>query len=571
MTTLIPKFDLKNGGTTPANAVNRPINEKLADFVSVLDFDADPTGVADSSDAISQAIETGKAVYFPAGTYLCNVLINNKTVLYGDGSTISIIKPYSYSSPAMIYTYTAMQNPIFKFWDYHSEVRNLGFFGTGTKETATGIGFSFGSGDPLTYTTGADFANNVNFHNCFFSNLYKGVQFPLGNIGSEFYSCGFQSNYYGIYTVNYKNGLMHAGCKYFYAGEISANVCGLYYNNSQDGGGAVSFTDTIFETNSIAAYIYNQGSVVVPVSFTNVWTEGNGAVAAFAPVTIDSWSGATLTTQTVDSRTFIVDGEQNIVNFTNSFFTDCYVKATQAQVTALNCRSENNTGNNGAASNVDEANSSIRLINPNWSSGGPARGYNITSTGFITDSNAAINASALSAQLRWFTTISRSSKITNYGSSLAKAITFTSAESTTGSFNLTGSVVSDGVIYNTCNEFTRAAFGSSEYTGLTSNSITTSAGWYVFTFDAKITAGNPSFNVWDRSTAQFTLQMECETQNKWYSFAALAYSAGSQTLYLDTRGDGTLCTWRLSAYQIHRFNSRDEAVSFLASGAYTES
>jgi hypothetical protein len=38
MTTLIPKFDLKDGGSTPTGAVNRPINEKLSDFVSMSFF-----------------------------------------------------------------------------------------------------------------------------------------------------------------------------------------------------------------------------------------------------------------------------------------------------------------------------------------------------------------------------------------------------------------------------------------------------------------------------------------------------------------------------------------------------
>jgi hypothetical protein len=56
MTTLIPKFDFKNGTSTPANAVNRPINEKLSETISVLDFGADPTGVADSTTAIQAAI-----------------------------------------------------------------------------------------------------------------------------------------------------------------------------------------------------------------------------------------------------------------------------------------------------------------------------------------------------------------------------------------------------------------------------------------------------------------------------------------------------------------------------------
>ena len=42
MTTLIPKVDLQNGGTTPTGAVNRPINEKLSDFPSILDFGTNP-------------------------------------------------------------------------------------------------------------------------------------------------------------------------------------------------------------------------------------------------------------------------------------------------------------------------------------------------------------------------------------------------------------------------------------------------------------------------------------------------------------------------------------------------
>jgi len=35
MTTLIPKFDLKNGGSTPTGAVNRTISEKLSDIICV--------------------------------------------------------------------------------------------------------------------------------------------------------------------------------------------------------------------------------------------------------------------------------------------------------------------------------------------------------------------------------------------------------------------------------------------------------------------------------------------------------------------------------------------------------
>lgn len=52
-------------------AVERTVSQKLQDFVSVLDFGADPTGTADSTTAIQAAINAAanKKVYIPAGIY----------------------------------------------------------------------------------------------------------------------------------------------------------------------------------------------------------------------------------------------------------------------------------------------------------------------------------------------------------------------------------------------------------------------------------------------------------------------------------------------------------------------
>jgi hypothetical protein len=44
MTTLIPKFDLINGSAIPTGAVNRPINKKLSETISVKDFGAKSDG-----------------------------------------------------------------------------------------------------------------------------------------------------------------------------------------------------------------------------------------------------------------------------------------------------------------------------------------------------------------------------------------------------------------------------------------------------------------------------------------------------------------------------------------------
>ena len=81
MTTLIPKYDLKNGGSTPAGAVNRNFNEKLNEIVSVKDFGAVGNGAivagavtgTNDTDAINAAIAacgSNSTLYFPAGMYI---------------------------------------------------------------------------------------------------------------------------------------------------------------------------------------------------------------------------------------------------------------------------------------------------------------------------------------------------------------------------------------------------------------------------------------------------------------------------------------------------------------------
>jgi hypothetical protein len=70
MTTLIPKVDLMNGGTTPTGAVNLPINQKLQQVVHVKDFGAIGDGTTDDTTALTNAINSGYSLDFSNGTYL---------------------------------------------------------------------------------------------------------------------------------------------------------------------------------------------------------------------------------------------------------------------------------------------------------------------------------------------------------------------------------------------------------------------------------------------------------------------------------------------------------------------
>lgn len=50
--------------------------------VNVLDYGADPTGTTDSTAAIANAIAQGGQIYFPKGSYLCNIEITDSSGIY---------------------------------------------------------------------------------------------------------------------------------------------------------------------------------------------------------------------------------------------------------------------------------------------------------------------------------------------------------------------------------------------------------------------------------------------------------------------------------------------------------
>lgn len=102
MTTLIPKFDLKNGGSTPTGAINRTIQQKLTDVISVKDFGAIGNGIADDTASILAAVASltsNSSLYFPQGNYLFNngstgfpLTGLNNVYIYGKGAQITVAK-----------------------------------------------------------------------------------------------------------------------------------------------------------------------------------------------------------------------------------------------------------------------------------------------------------------------------------------------------------------------------------------------------------------------------------------------------------------------------------------------
>ena len=77
-----------------SGAIAQTVQSKLRESVSILDFGADPTGVANSTTAIQAALDSGAgSIYIPEGTYLFSTLtVNKNTRLHGASTRTSILK-----------------------------------------------------------------------------------------------------------------------------------------------------------------------------------------------------------------------------------------------------------------------------------------------------------------------------------------------------------------------------------------------------------------------------------------------------------------------------------------------
>lgn len=480
----------------------------------------------------------------------------------------------------MIYTLTAQQNPVYSFWNYHSEVRNLGFEGTGAGATATGIGFSFGTKGPETYTLNAEYANNVTFYNCFFRKLEKGVQFPFGNIGSAFYSCGFQENYYGVYMLNNKSGsgdAMHAGNKYFYNGEFDTNVCAVYINNTQDGFGGVNFTDTIIEYNNIGVYLVNTLGTITPVQFNDCWLEGNGLLVSGGPatVTIDVWTGNVKTTASVDVATLIIYNDLTLIN--GGFATGIFLKSNNSRVHVKGSRVETTAGFGGQGNQIIYADSNIFFEDCFSGSGySAAGGYsgNAQCVGFNTAQQPSSTGSLSTIGSRFsFLPVSYAVRTGSGLNGISQ--TFITAQNYTGTSAGTGTLLTTALPpkYVNCNQFSFTFANSSQYYYPVNTEISVPAAqWVAFTCDIYVVSSSSTLNIlFSDLNLNNAGRIQLGTEGVWRTIGGVAYipSGATLRLYFGTDLAQTVVV-NVSAFQCKYFATQGEAANFIASRTYME-
>jgi len=257
MTTLIPKFDFKNGGATPTGAINRPINLKLEDIISVEDFGAVGDGTTDDGVAIQNAINYASSVKgqvnFKGDTYLIQTAIEIKSnvSLVGTSGTVLFVSPSCTLGPVFggigraIYINTASTNIFIEGITFQStstgltKIVSVGFQNVTNLYINNCQFINFGN---VTYTTQGLVvfdSSDVTITNCTFANnTSDGCAFS-----NDVVNFNFSNN---ICTDNGDWGFaLVEGCNY---GSVTSNI---FKNNTSTATGTDRCSYVSFSNNQI--------------------------------------------------------------------------------------------------------------------------------------------------------------------------------------------------------------------------------------------------------------------------------------------------------------------------------
>lgn len=242
-------------------AVARTVEAKLRETVSVLDFGADPTGVADSSSAFSAAIAAADNVFIPAGTYRCTIVLSGLTAktLRGAGRYSTFLKNAS-ASPVITMDNTAAPTQLNRICDLALVNANESTYPNTDGISLSGIEANQHEWHNFENLWIQDFRRGVsitgrliwtNFSNIHFVSCVNGVQAVSDHNVSQlaFRNCRFGSNTeYGVYAEKTANDSF--GAWHFDACTFELNGQNGFRSAGAVGFSGLKFTACYFEENA---------------------------------------------------------------------------------------------------------------------------------------------------------------------------------------------------------------------------------------------------------------------------------------------------------------------------------
>ncbi len=359
MTTLIPKNDFMNGGTTPLGAVNRTISEKLQDSISVKDFGALGDGTNDDSTAFTNALAVNKGVTVPYGTYKLTsvVTVTEPPVIYGEslkstlsnGLYINATGGYRGNIQNLKFVTNTNTGVAVETNDTHltkfDSISATGFL--------NGAEFNYSFSNTLINcefhenSTGAVFINNCNAfsaYSCHFTNNTNHGASVSSSQKMTFVGCDFSNNTnYGLVVDSADNGTLQAlGIKvdssycegnttdfFVGAGSNAVKVEGcVFTNNAHFGSKQYGY----FVNNALSTQIINPDFSAATFSGNAIYlatASQNTTIIPFISSQVTVQAGATVSTQTIQTGIFEVTlsgtGSTGAVNFPATYYQTPFV------------------------------------------------------------------------------------------------------------------------------------------------------------------------------------------------------------------------------------------------------
>ena len=523
------------------SAVNRTVQSKLQEYISVKDFGAKGDGVTNDTTACQNAWNAVKALgggvlYFPNGTYLCNIvgLGSDNVSIQGAGAGSNII---SYTTNAFAITYDT------GFPSAQLFINDISF-DDATNEYSPkkhGIYVNTGTGFALNNVyfngLGIGFCNNATwgfkFDSCYFNRCYCCV-FSTATIGS-----GTSITNVNGQTVTITNAffIQHPGLLLFTNTTLRGNIC--HYFEQPDFFGTHEANNKYIKSliepiNGCGIYVLDGGGFH-NISFDETWFEG--------------------TLGTVAIRSLTLPAAYAYSNGTNLMFENLNVGgiviAGDCLCTLRNVSTSDNLSflSSGTASYI-------------------ADGFKADSLGgyFFPWYAESVQNFKANATVTFYTT-PKTTFSRGFKANLMYSNTCFAADTLFSSFGgtVTHSVANSSFTTLECFQIVTTITNNGAYLNpayLTFD--TTSVYVYTFTaqslgsdFDAIISSpiGNSKFTIPSSALQTFAVIGTAET----------ATSSG-MLLMLNESGSGQ--TWLVSGIQVLKFNNYSEAARFLASGTF---
>ena len=519
------------------SAVNRTVQSKLQEIISVKDFGATGDGVTNDTTACQNAWNAVKALgggvlYFPAGTYLCNIvgLGSDNVCLQGVGEG-SIICSYTANAFAIKYDGGFPSGALF--------VNDLNFKDSTAAKTKHGLYVNTGVGFSLSNVQfsglGIGFCNNAtfgfNFSSCKWTNDNYCSIFSTASTGSNTAITNVNGQ-----TVTITNAFFnqHPGILLFSQCSISGKI-GFYFeqpDNPYVDETNIKFLNCVFSPNSGCGAYINNGGWVHNVSFDSTWFEGTVGTAAIRSLTLPAVYVYSDSTNIVYSNCF--PGNTTIANDVICTLHDCII-------------------NDGVVLNKSGRSSYIF--------------DNVTGDGLgglILDA-FVISAKGVSATRGpSFLTIPKTNISRGFGGFLKSSNRCFAADTVFPAFGGTVTKVVSDSVFETKESFQIVAANNNGAYLMPGTITFLATKVYVYTIALKSTGSSFSVTV-SCPSGRGNLTA---TANYFTSYAGIGVAASTTDNILMLNQDAASQTWLVSGFQLLEFDNYAQAYSFLASSSF---